>query len=187
MQEIEQDKHYVERFQLIPVDEQTYSYEPQQSQGQGQSQSNGGPIDASDLIKRDNHSADREQPMQEQQSVATTVYVSQSNEETDGLRYSSNPQIRYEEEAYHHTRYEYQPHPSHPSAEDIKAEMARNQHHHQQQQHQQQQHQAKVHIYEQQEGGPRTEVGLLRKFLIRWMIWFLNVGEERHFFIITSL
>lgn len=165
VQEIEQDKHYVERFQLIPVDEQTYSYEQHTNHiandQQGQIPSNGNQIGASDLIKRDSHSSDRELPIQEQQSVSATVYVTQTNDETEVLRYPSNAQVRYEDDtAYHHARYEYQTHSGHGN-DDIKVELARNpQHHHQQQP----SHTAKVQIYEQQDGGTRSDVIFL--FLI---------------------
>lgn len=157
MQEIEQDKHYVERFQLIPVDEQTYTYEQHTNHsagGSNQVQSNGAQIDASALVKRDSSSTDREISMAEQQNVPTTVYVSQSNDE-DVLRYPPNTQVRYEEEAYHH-RYEYQAHPGHGNPEDIKVELVRAQQHHHQQQ--TQSHAGKVQIYEQHDGGPRGEV-----------------------------
>lgn len=155
VQEIEQDKHYVERFQLIPVDEQTYTYEAH-SAGPNQVQPNGPAIDGTELMKRDNQSADRELPLTEQQqNVPTTVYVSQSNDESEVLRYSSNAQVRYEEDAYQQARYEYQPHPGSGHPDDIKVELVR--HHPNQQQHQPQ-HPAKVHIYEH-EGGPRAEVG----------------------------
>lgn len=157
--EIEQDKHYVERFQLIPVDEQTYSYEQHanhSADGQNQVQTHGTPIDASELGKRDSSSADREISMSEQQNVPTTVYVSQSNDDGDVLRYPPNTQVRYEEDAYHHARYEYQAHPGHGNPEDIKVELVRAQQHHHQQQ--SQSHAAKIQIYEQHDGGPRAEV-----------------------------
>lgn len=171
MQEIEQDKHYVERFQLIPVDEQTYTYEAH-TVGPNQVQPNGGPIDGTELMKRDSQSHeqdrdnnqssnghsqsvigcglnDRDIPLSDQQNVPTTVYVSQSNDEAEVLRYSTNAQVRYEEDAYQQARYEYQPHPGSGHPDDIKVELVRH--------HSNQQHPAKVHIYEH-ESGPRSEL-----------------------------
>lgn len=160
VQEIEQDKHYVERFQLIPVDEQSYAYGHHSGHGgpnPNPVQPNGTPttIDASDMIKR--NSEDREQ-QQQQHAVPTTVYVSQSNDEADVMRYPSNAQVRYEDEAYHQPRYEYQPHPSQGPPDGIKVELVRSHHHAQQHPSHAPGHQAKVHIYEQPDGSARAEV-----------------------------
>lgn len=162
MQQIEQDKHYVERFQLIPVDEQTYAYEHHGNHGgqnPNQVQPNGttASIDASDMIKRDSHSDDSEMTIREQ-SVPTTAYVSQSNDDAEVLRYPSNAQLRYDEDAYHQARYEYQPHPGQIPSEEIKVELVRNQHHPQQHPSHAQAHLAKLHIYEQPDGSSRAEV-----------------------------
>lgn len=155
MQEIEQDKHYVERFQLIPVDEQTYATYDPHGNPTGATNPNQVPtngtataIDAADMLKRENHSADREISIaeQQQQGVPTTVYVSQPNDEAEVLRYPSNAHVRYEDEtAYHQARYD-------------QIELVRSQHHAQQQQHPTHAHQAKVHIYEPTDGSTRTEV-----------------------------
>lgn len=149
---------------MIPVDDQTYTYEQQTGGSIGnnnnQSQSSAA-ISAAELIKRDNNSTERDVPLQDQ-SAPTTVYVSQSNDDNDALRYTTNAhQVRYDEETYHQ-RYEYQqPSHSHTNSDEIKVELVRN--------HNQHQAQSKVHIYEH-DGGQRTEVNFFASSLILYEI-----------------
>lgn len=174
--EIEQDKHYVERFQLIPVDEQTYTYE--HHTGGPSSAANGGGgggLDAAALVKREAHSAaERDAAMQDaQQQPTATVYMSQPSGDVDVLRYTTAAQVRYDDEVYHQApppRYEYQPHAAHAPPDEIKVELVRHQQQHHHQHHHQHAHgghsatpagvhhgTTKLHIYEP-DGTTRTEV-----------------------------
>lgn len=127
-----QDNDQVEQYetgadysQMAPqVDEPTYIYEHQpitvvSSQPQAPAH----------MLKR-NESIDRERSGQVVTSSPqqTTVYVEQTTDETEGLRYTTAP-IRYEDENNYHARYEYHHGPHVTShAEEIKVEINRSHH-----------------------------------------------------------
>lgn len=125
--QVEQYETSADYSQMAPqVDEPTYIYEHQPvtvvpSQ----------PQSSAHLLKR-NESIDRDrsggQVVTSSPSQQTTVYVEQTSEGTEGLRYSTAP-IRYEDENNYHTRYEYH-HGPHTAAhsEEIKVEINRNHH-----------------------------------------------------------
>lgn len=127
--EIESDKEYVERFQLVPVHESQFAQQAYEQHVRVRSSSDS--PEGGELAIPNN----------------ATVYVHHplgpvaggNNENVNGLRYTTAPEVRYEDEGYT-TRYEYQhpQHPQHPSnahnnnshpasTDDIKIELIRNQ------------------------------------------------------------
>lgn len=143
-----QDNDQVEQYetgtdysQMAPqVDEPTYIYEHQPITVVSNQ-----PQPSAHMLKR-NSSLERERSVVGQVVTSspqqTTVYVEQTTDETEGLRYSTAP-IRYDDENNYHTRYEYHhgPHPSSHSDE-IKVEINRG--HHQGQP-------SEMHIYDHSE------------------------------------
>lgn len=125
--EIDGEKEYIERFQLVPVTDQIFNHQTYEQHGNRVRSTNGSPS-AGDLS------------IQNQSSVYIQAqHAPNTNENVNGLRYNSAPaEVRYEDEAYTTNRYEYvhqQHHSSsnpqhnvhHPTGEEIKVELIRGQ------------------------------------------------------------
>lgn len=128
-----QDNEQVEQYeasgdysQMAPqVDEPTYIYEHQPiTVVSSQPQASVHMLKRNDSIDRDRSGGQVVTSSPQQ----TTVYVEQTTDEAEGLRYSAAP-VRYEDENNYHTRYEYHHGPHTTShAEGIKVEINRNHH-----------------------------------------------------------
>lgn len=114
----------MQRYQLVPVTEPPFNqqiYEQHGSRGRS----------ASDSPEAGNISIPNN----------GTIYVTSQHpnaaENINGIRYAGPPEVRFEDETYATTRYEYQHGQHHPNAhnansgpgDDIKIELIRNQHH----------------------------------------------------------
>ncbi|XP_055305547.1 endothelial transcription factor GATA-2-like isoform X2 [Sitodiplosis mosellana] len=121
--EIEPQKEYVQRYQLVPVSEPSFNqhiYEQHGARGRLASDS---PESGNIAIPNNG-----------------TIYVTSQHpnagENINGIRYAVPPEVRFEDETYATARYEYQHGQHHPNAhnahsgssDDIKIELIRNQH-----------------------------------------------------------
>lgn len=123
--EIEQhgQKEYVQRYQLVPVTEQSFNqqiYEQHGARGRSASDS----PEAGNLAISNNG------------AIYVTSQHHGAPDNGNGIRYAASSEVRFEEENYVPARYEYQhgqhhgnPHNAHSgSNEEVKIELVRNQH-----------------------------------------------------------
>lgn len=121
IEEIEPQKEYVQRYQLVPVSESSFNHQIYDQHGTRGRSASDSPEGGNITIPNNG-----------------TIYVTSQHpnaaENVNGIRYAAGPDVRFEDEAYAAgARFEYQPgqHHSNPHAgpgEDIKVELIRNQH-----------------------------------------------------------
>lgn len=126
--EIEPQKEYVQRYQLVPVSEPSFNQEIYEQHGaRGRSASDDSPESGNISIQNPHNGA-----------IYVTSQHPNATDDVNGLRYAAGTDVRFDDETYN-TRYEYS-HGQHQSnahnahnahsvtGEDIKIELIRNQH-----------------------------------------------------------
>lgn len=121
--EIEPQKEYVQRYQLVPVSEQSFNQQIYEQHGPRGRSASDSPEAGNLVIPNDG-------------AIYVTSQHPNASENVNGIRYAPASDVRFEDENYTPTRYEYQhaqhhgnPHNAHSGPNDeVKIELVRNQH-----------------------------------------------------------